>query len=124
MTDHLPEQFQFSHEYALYLSDMLTSIVVEGERARIFEVEFALASEGQATEIDGFSSEALLDWLASPGHEDVVAQVLFRQSIVALLVDFCHFVFEGLSCSRKGKLTVAYVLFRKPFKDSLFYLEW
>jgi len=124
MSDHLPEQFRFSHEYSLYLNDMLSSIVVEGGQARIFEVEFALDNAAQAAEIEGLSSEAFLDWLTSRGHEDVVEQVLFRQSVVALLSDFCHFVFEGLSCSRKGKLTVAYALLRKPLKDNLFYLEW
>ncbi len=64
MSDHLPEQLRFSHEYLLYLNDMLSSIVVEGEQARIFEVEFALDNAAQAAEIEGLSSEA--SWTGSP----------------------------------------------------------
>jgi hypothetical protein len=38
--------------------------------------------------------------------------------------DFCNFVYESLSCSQKAKMTVAYALLRKPFKENLLLLEW
>jgi hypothetical protein len=42
----------------------------------------------------------------------------------ALLTDLCQFVAEALSCTERARLTVAYALLRKPFRDNLFYLEW
>jgi hypothetical protein len=36
----------------------------------------------------------------------------------------CHFLYEGLKCSEKAKLSVAFSNFRKPLQDNLFYLEW
>jgi hypothetical protein len=124
MPDLLPEKFRFSHDYALFLHDILARIVVHGEQAGLFVSEFQLKDHDQAEDFDAIHGEAIWDWLEAHGYHAQLREIIYKQVIVALLSDFCHFVFEALSCSRKGKLTVAFSLLRKPFKDNLFYLEW
>jgi predicted RNA-binding Zn-ribbon protein involved in translation (DUF1610 family) len=124
MIDHIPNQYRFSHEYALFLHDILAQIVKDGEEAGLFLASFKLENEKHAEELERLSNHDKWDWLEANGYTAPVSDVIYRQVLAALLADFCHFVFEALSCSRKGKLTVAYALLRKPFKDNLFYFEW
>jgi len=124
MKKHLPREFRFSHEFAFFLHDMLANIVVAGEEARIFDVPITLRSQSEADAIESLSGEALLEWFRANGYEWVNLELSYKQVAVALLADLCHFVYEALRCSEKAKLTTAYALLRKPFRENLLYLEW
>ncbi len=124
MATFLPKQFQFSHDFAFFLHDLLVEGIVSGEQAGIFNVNVKWDSKLQADVIKGFSGEELWLWLEKNGYEWVNVSLAYKQIIIALLSDFCHFVYEALSCSIKGKLAVSFALLRKPFKENLLYLEW
>ncbi len=124
MPDFLPEKYKFSHEYALFLNDILSAFVKDGEEAQLFEATIDLKDHGDGEAFTNVHDEQKWDWLKANGYGSALSEVIYKRVILGLLSDFCHFVFEALSCSRKGKLTVAYSLLRKPFKDNLFYLEW
>lgn len=66
----------------------------------------------------------LIDYLEKNGYKKEANIFIYKKVFAALVSDFCHFTYEALMCSKKGKLTVAYALLRKPLKDNLFYLEW
>ena len=123
MPDFLPKDFRFSHNFAFFLHDMLAGMIVEGEKADIFNVSFKFQSEDEATAFGNLNHEELWEWLAT---NDKLSHytLIYKQICLALLSDFCHFVYEGLQCSKKGKLSVAYSLLRKPFKDNLLIFEW
>ena len=123
MPDFLPENFRFAHDYCLFLHDILVNIVQSGEDARIFTVPVQLRSVEEAQQFTGLKEEELWRWLESNGYEEVLREYTYRHAFVALLADFCHFVYEALRCSRKGKLTVTFALLRKPFKENLCYFE-
>lgn len=124
MAKLLPKDFRSSHDFAFFLYREVANTVVFGEKAQIFRSEFILKSESEAEVFKRLSGEELLTWLQENGYGDVYLDIAYRQMMVALLADFCNFVYEALSCSEKGKLTVSYALLRKPFKENLFYLEW
>jgi hypothetical protein len=44
--------------------------------------------------------------------------------LIATISDYCHYVYEALKCSEKGKLAITYTLLRKPLKDNLLLFEW
>lgn len=119
----LPSEFQFSHDYCVFLHDVLTDIVVSGEQARLFDVsiQFSTAEEGAAFEKSHV--EDVIGWLESNNYASHAQEVIYRQVLVALLSDFCHFTFEGLRSSSKGKVTVSYALLRKPLKETLLTFE-
>jgi hypothetical protein len=124
MPDYLPEKYRYSHDYALFLNDILTDFVKTGEEYGIFHTSFELKDEAQGEGFEKAQDDGKWEWLEANGYGDALANVIYRQVTAALLSDFCHFVFEALSSSKKGIITVAYSLLRKPFKDNLFYLEW
>lgn len=123
MPDVLPKEFRFSHDFAFFLHDMLAGVIVEGEKAGIFDVHFEFESEDEAAAFGSLKGEELWEWLAT-NDKTSHYELIYKQICVALLSDFCHFVYEGLQCSKKGKLSVAYSLLRKPFKDNLLVFEW
>ncbi len=120
----LPKKYWFSHQFCFFIHDQLVQIISSGERDGIFNVTMKFQNAELAKKIHKISGKQLLNWLENNGYEDFVYEITFRQLCVALLSDLCHFVYEALDCSRKGKLTVTYALLRKPFKENLFYLEW
>jgi hypothetical protein len=124
MPDFLPDQYVFSHEYDRFLNDILTGFVKHGEEAGLFETTIDLKDEAHSQALASLPDEEKRDWLTANGYASQLREATYKHVILALLSDFCHFVFEALGCARKGKLTVAYSLLRKPFKDNLFYFEW
>lgn len=125
MVDHynLPEEFHFSHDFCFFLHDQLVSTLKSGEKAGIFNYRWKFR-EGDKAPPEGVVGEELITWLEKNGHKDVVFILYYKQICAALLADMLHFIYEALTCSAKGKLTVAYALLRKPMKENLLYLEW
>ena len=118
MRNFLPERFQFSHDFAMYLHDYIASILVYGETNKLFVTNFKV--EDNYPDND----KHIFEWLETHNRPDILGEVLLKAIFPALLSDFCHFIYEALTCSRKGKLTVSYALLRKPLRESLHYLEW
>ena len=126
MPDLLPKKYEFSHHFAFFLHDILAHMVVQGEKEKLFFVEFDFLSEKDWKKFEqlNLSGESLWNWLDNNNYNWVTEQLAKKQCLVALLSDFCQYIYESLICSQKGKLSVAYSLLRKPLKDNLFYLEW
>jgi hypothetical protein len=124
MANSLPRKYRFVHQYCLFVHDLLVDIIVFGESAGIFDVKFDFREKEHSESIKDKSGEELFHWLQVNGYEDIALALVYKRIFVSLLSDFCHFVYEALQNSKKAKLTVAYALLRKPFKDNLFYFEW
>lgn len=60
---------------------------------------------------------------APEGVSDTPEDALARDISQALMVDFLNFMYESLNAAKKGKVTVAYALLRKPMTDLLLLLE-
>ena len=86
--------------------------------------EFELHDVDDHEKLKGLKGEELWKWCRENGYEHVNTNYAFRHLVFGLVSDMCHFIYEGLQCSRKGKLSVAFSDFRKPLQDNLFYLEW
>ena len=122
--DFIPEKYKFAHEYCFFLHDILADIVIFGEQEEIFHHSFRIRNDEDAEQIQNRSGEDLAEWMESNGYVSEFREANRRHIFLALLSDFCQFVYEALSCSRKGKLTVTFALLRKPLKENLFYFEW
>lgn len=93
------------------------------EETGLFNVQLTVTGQEEAEVLSTLSGDGLWNWLLASGYEETVRVVARNQLIPALVADFCHFVFEALRSSKKGKLTVAFTLLRKPLKENLFLLE-
>ena len=122
--DVLPEKYRFSHDYCFFLHDQLVTILKDGVEAEIFNISVRFKKHSQDKAVQGLSGAEFIDFLEKNGYKQEAFFLYYKQACRALLSDFLHFIYEALQCSKKGKLTVAYALLRKPFKENLLYLEW
>lgn len=120
----LPKEFQFAHDYCLYLHDCMVQYIAEGEQGGFFLTKFNFKNEQEADDFRNNPNHTIFKWLEDKGYSKELGEILIKSIFPALLSDFCHFIYEALSCSRKCKLTVAYSLLRKPLKENLHYIEW
>lgn len=65
----------------------------------------------------------VLDWLKENELNNDLTSILTKNITLAVASDFLNFIFESLSNAKRGKLTVAYALLRKPLMDELLILE-
>lgn len=121
----LPDDFRNSHEYAISVHDEIVELVKAGAEQGVWgQVGLQIRPEHDATALAPLEGEALWDWLEEHGYQDTLDEMAMRNTAGAVSSDFCNFVLEALQCSEKGKLTVSYALLRKPFRESLYILEW
>lgn len=116
---HLPDNYWLAHELCFAVHDIMVQLLVSGRRACAFSVEFELRDEADRA---AFEAD-IFEWLDKfRGIEERVA-VLVTTIFPAVLGDMLHCFYEALETSRKGKLTISYMLLRKPLQESLFVLE-
>jgi hypothetical protein len=65
-----------------------------------------------------------IDVMRELGYLQEYKTLTLRQVAIATLAEFLQFIYEALKSSEKGKLSVTYTLFRKPFKEILLLWEW
>ena len=74
--------------------------------------------------MDGKEGEEFWRWCEANGYRHVLDQHSYRSLVFGLLSDMCHFIYEGLKCSEKAKVSVAFPIFGNRFRTIFFYLEW
>jgi hypothetical protein len=124
MPKFLPREFEIGHDLCFILHDRLAEHVVEGEHAGLLSFNMPLKSPEDVKAMEGLQGEAFWHWCEANGYRQILDQYTYRNLIFGLLSDMCHFIYEGLKCSEKGKLSVAFSNFRKPLQDNRFYLKW
>ncbi|MGI2179770.1 hypothetical protein [Shewanella frigidimarina] len=116
----LPEKYRSAHNLCFILHDIMTQIIVSGEKSDAFITEVKLSEE----EIDLISDEEhIIDWLKKNDRINDKNQIISSTVLPAILSDMMHCIYEALSSASKGKMSVAYMLIRKPIQESLFVLE-
>jgi predicted RNA-binding Zn-ribbon protein involved in translation (DUF1610 family) len=60
-----------------------------------------------------------IDFLAATGRSEEERRLMVNHVCAALLPDMLHFIHGGLDALEKRKFTLAFSLFRKPFKEGL-----
>lgn len=124
------ETAAFSHELAdaWQLSDSLLRQIHEtiagAIEAGVFETNFELRSRKHVRDFKKLKNEEVLEWLKGNDYISQVGEVTLKSIVRAVAIDMVEFANEALRCTIRGPLTVAIALFRKPFKENLFILEW
>jgi len=102
----------------------LAQLIKFGDSGGAFGVPLSLREEHREEFIETSpQGEELVEWLEENDYDYVLKTMHYKQIFAGVLTDFLHFVYEGIRCTGKGKTTVAFSNFRKPFKQNLFLLE-
>jgi len=118
----LPQKYKELHDLCFYLHDILVQVVKEGEKKKLFHTLYNIKKISDIQAIK--DNDDILEWLSNNGYEDEYKSIVIKQVLIAMISDYCHYVYEALKCSEKSKLAITFTLLRKPLKDNLLFFEW
>jgi hypothetical protein len=119
----LPKEHHATHNLCAVLYDQMADILADDMYSRFRSIKFDISES--AIDVDKLINNEIhaLDWLAKNQMTVELTDTLVSNIVQGLLADFLHFLYESLSTARKGKLSVAYALLRKPLSDILSLFE-
>ena len=118
---NLPNKFNFGHELSFLLHDIMTNLYVTAKQTNMFSVNIDIYEDEYKEFLE--NSEDIGKWILNTKEKNKSAKVLKTIVFPAVLSDMLHCFYEALETSRKGKLTISYMLIRKPLQESLYLLE-
>lgn len=118
----LPIKYKELHNLCFYLHDILVQVVTEGEKKKLFDTVIKFKKNNDVKKFQ--DSNDTLEWLINNGYKEEFKSIVIKRVLIAIISDYCHYIFEALKCSEKSKLAITYTLLRKPLKDNLLFFEW
>ena len=118
---HLPSNHWTAHQLCFTVHDVMTQLLVSGKAASAFNMTFAFRDETDRSAFEKTSD--VFEWLEQSCRVDEREALLVTTIFPRVLSDMLHCFYEALEASRKGKLTITFMLVRKPLQESLFLLE-
>jgi hypothetical protein len=118
---HLPDEYKIAHELCFKVHDVMAQLLLSGRRASAFYIRFKFKDEADKLSFE--QADDIFLWLEQTRRDDERVALIVNTVFPAILSDMLHCLYEALETSRKGKLTIAYMLLRKPIQESLYVLE-
>lgn len=117
----LDSKFEPSHDLCFLIHDIMVQLLNSAESQKAFN-QFIDLTDKESKSLD-HTEQHIIDWLEENQKYQESSLVIRSTVLPALLSDMMHCIYEALQASRKGKLTISYMLIRKPLQESLFVLE-
>ncbi len=122
---YIPEELRVLHEYCFFLHDECTRVLVEYEKEDAHLVSVNFANQDEQLLFERYASELdVIEALNKLGYLDESRRAIINTTLMAMLADCLHHIYEALKCFEKRKFVVGFNLLRKPLLDSLIYLSW
>ena len=117
-----PDEFQDAHTVCMYMHDIMVEFLRSGEENDAFNHKF-LFKESEIDSLEKNNDVNILDWLEQ-NEKFAERNLVIRTTVLpAVLSDMLHCIYEALTAAKKGKMSVAFMLLRKPIQESLYLLE-
>ena len=110
-----------AHQLCFTMHDVMTQLLVSGANASAFTMTFEFRDEADRSAFE--EADDAFVWLDQSRCIDEREALLVTTIFPTVLTDVLHCFYEALEVSRKAKLTIAFMLVRKPLQESLFLLE-
>lgn len=111
------------HNIGVRLHDQMADILMNEGYAPFRKVSFDIPKNAPFIEELNSGRMDVLEFMAASGMKAELTELLVSDVVQALLADFLHFLHESLSAAKRGKISVAYALLRKPMTDLLLLFE-
>ena len=110
-----------AHKLCFFIHDIMVDFLETGEKNDIFlsKVELSDLEKKEFWDYDG----SILNWLKNKNKQSNYESLIKKTIIQALLSDMLHCIYESLKAMEKGKVSIAYMLIRKPIQENLYLLE-
>jgi hypothetical protein len=119
---NIPAKHHAAHEFCFRLHDLMARLTVEMSLTGKSGISFQPTSQ---EEIDMLKNGMHpLDFLSATGRGEIERRAVVNHAALAIYSDMLHFIYGGLTALEKRKFSVAFNLFRKPFKEGLVLVSW
>lgn len=120
----LPKDYHEIHNICAVIYDQILGIgkddFFENFNVTKFEGDIILYESIKKIERDELSTK---DFLRENNLDAALVEFITKDLTNAILSDLCSFTYESLNAAKKGKMSVAFALIRKPLTDELLILE-
>ena len=117
----LDKKYLESHRLCFFIRDVMVEFIKGGEKNKIFTSFFDL-NDQEKKHLSSFDGH-ILDWLKIHNKHKEYEIAIKKTLIPAVLSDMLHCIFEALKAMESGKVTIAYLLLRKPIQEHLYLFE-
>lgn len=117
----LPSAYWTAHQLCFIAHDVMTELLVSGQRSSAFKATFEFRDAADRSAFE--NADDIFAWLEQSKRIGEREAFLVTTIFPAVLSDMLHCFYESLETSRKAKLTISFMLVRKPLQESLFLLE-
>ncbi|WP_143221430.1 hypothetical protein [Acetobacter syzygii] len=118
---HLPIRLHDAYRLCMTLHDEMLKILHNGIEHKAFSVSIPL-DDSLKTKLENSNSH-ILDWMKENGLDSERAMTICLTVLPAVMRDMLNCIFESLEMARKGKMSLAFMLIRKPIQENLFLIE-
>lgn len=115
---------KFSREdsFLNYCRNCLHNILLYADEKNLVTDCIKLKSEEELIELE--KSDDAQQWLINNGYKAEMYYLYYKHLFFSLLVDFSNYYNTSIDRAFYGNINVAWSLLRKPFQETLAYLEW
>lgn len=117
----LDDKYLESHRLCFFIHDVMVEFLKSGEENKVFTSIFDLNHQ-EKKDLASFEGH-ILDWLKSKNKNKEYEIAIKKTLIPAVLSDMLHCIYEVLKAMESGKITIAYLLLRKPIQENLYLFE-
>lgn len=119
----LPKKYHKINNLCAIIYDQLTEIYKESNYGELLETTLEFGENTKLVEQLNKGEIHPLDFLKQNELNPEIETIISKQITLAVVSDFINFIFESMYNAKRGKMTVAYALLRKPLTDELLIFE-
>src|SRR5690554_5369778 len=117
----LPEELHEIHNVCVNLYDQIFEVLDSKE---LVETRFTYNPQTHIL-VDELESKEIhiIEWLKKNELNNEIYELVVKELSRAIVADLSKFIYHALNAAKKGHMSVAYGLLRKPLTDELLILE-
>ena len=113
----IPKRHWAAHEFCFYIHDLILHLTRVAEEIGAGQLQIQLRDKADHAALK--AAEDPIDFLIATGRAEEERRLMVNHVCRALFPDMLHFIYGGLIALERRKFTMAFSLFRKPFKEGL-----
>ena len=123
----LEDTFLPFHDFLNYCRICFINIIQRADQEQLTKetINFKTAADASAyAKICEEQGDIKEEWLIQHGYKETLYKVYYKHLFFSLLVDFSNYYNTSIDLAYHGNIDVAWALLRKPFQETLAYIEW
>ncbi len=120
---HLLKKYHDINNICAYIYDQLAEILAGPYYSEMSKTQIDFSNDEDLKKSILDNKTSILDALSLAKKDKDVETVVIKHITMSILSDMVDFIYESLNNAKKGKMSIAFALLRKPFTDQLLIFE-